>query len=64
MAREFFSPVFGTTTRDASEQELQQIAGLVETVPVSVLNAINRRLHARGFLISIGTLQESGEKPH
>jgi hypothetical protein len=53
----FHSPIFGET-RHPTVSERDQIAALVETVPVAVFQALNIKLNKRGLLISIDTVPD------
>lgn len=55
MSEGFNSPIFGPTRR-ATEDELIQIAKLMDDVPVAVFQALNKRMNSLNLMISIDIL--------
>lgn len=51
------SPIFGKTRR-ANDEELDCIKKAVEETPIDVFQALNRKLHDHGLMISIITPEE------
>ena len=56
---QFKSLIFGST-REATQQEIEQIETLVKNCPVPVFQALNKSLNEKGFCIGISALEEEG----